>query len=372
MLTLYFNGLLGLQKHVTLNCIIIAAVIVRSVGAVLVLWLIEPSTEAFFIWVAIVSFVQLIVLRIYLVYLLPDAGKLKGEIFKQNLKVWKFAAGMTGISFMAFILTQLDKIVLSKMLTLEMFGFYSIAWVVASGLYYISNPFYSTLFPKFSQLVKVGDSQSEVDLYHKSSQTLAVILIPIAMFIVFYSFEILELWTNDSQIAENVNYILKLLTIGAVLNALLHVPYALQFAHGWTNLALILNAVGVILIFPFLIMAVNAYSSIGAAMTWAFANLFLLLAGMFLMHKRILKNELKFWCIVDNGMPIMVTLCVLGVSRLLFDKANYFLASEKYLLFMYMAIILLITIFMAILSVPYTRQHVVSCLNNHAFIKDKL
>ena len=77
---------------------------------------------------------------------------------------------------MAVILTQLDKIILSKVLTLEAFGYYSLAWMVASGLYYVVSPIFSALFPRFSQLATLDNSQALIQLYHRSCQLMSVIL----------------------------------------------------------------------------------------------------------------------------------------------------------------------------------------------------
>ena len=54
-----------------------------------------------------------------------------------------FAAGNTGITATTLLLSQMDKIVLSKMLSLEMFGIYSLASMMASVLYRIATPFYT-------------------------------------------------------------------------------------------------------------------------------------------------------------------------------------------------------------------------------------
>ena len=59
----------------------------------------------------------------------------KAVFQKQLLKgIWRFTAGMSGISILAVILTQLDKVILSKMLSLEMFGYYTLASMVAMSL----------------------------------------------------------------------------------------------------------------------------------------------------------------------------------------------------------------------------------------------
>ena len=49
-LSLYSGGLLGLERQVELNAILVVMMTVRTGGAVLVLWLVSPTIEAFFLW----------------------------------------------------------------------------------------------------------------------------------------------------------------------------------------------------------------------------------------------------------------------------------------------------------------------------------
>jgi O-antigen/teichoic acid export membrane protein len=64
---------------------------------------------------------------------------------------------MTGIAALTTILTQLDKVILSKMLTLESFGYYTLVFSLASILSQLVTPVSSALFPKFSQIVAGGE-----------------------------------------------------------------------------------------------------------------------------------------------------------------------------------------------------------------------
>ena len=57
-MSLYSGGLLGLERQVKLNQIMAAMSTVRGTGAVLVLWLVAPTIEAFFVWQIVASILQ--------------------------------------------------------------------------------------------------------------------------------------------------------------------------------------------------------------------------------------------------------------------------------------------------------------------------
>ena len=129
----YSGGLMGLQKQVLLNVINISVSILRGAGAVLILWLVSPTIQAFFLGQIVISAINIFLLALFLWRRLPHTDN-KAVFQKQLLKgVWKFAAGMSGISILAVILSQMDKIILSKMLSLEMFGYYMLASIRVSG-----------------------------------------------------------------------------------------------------------------------------------------------------------------------------------------------------------------------------------------------
>ena len=120
----YSGGLMGLQRQVLLNAINIVTSTLRGVGAVLILWLVSPTIQAYFLWQIVVSIINTFLLAMFLKRRLSFGGN-KAVFQKQLLKgIWRFTAGMSGIAILAVILTQMDKVILSRMLSLEMFGYY--------------------------------------------------------------------------------------------------------------------------------------------------------------------------------------------------------------------------------------------------------
>ena len=304
--TIYTGGLRGIQRQVLLNVVQGVSTMVRHFGAVLVLLFISPSIVLFFYWQAFVALITTIVLAACLWKSLPKAEK--KSIFDKGLLVknWKFTSGMIGISVMVVLLTQLDKIILSKMLTLEMFGYYMLAFSVANVLLSLVNPVHSALFPRLSQLV-AGGSEAEIsEVYHKGCQLVSVILLPVAVTLVFFAEEMLILWVGDPIVVSNAHMILSLLIIGTVINGLMTLPYTLQLAYGWTKLTLYKTIVAVILLVPLMVWMVQMYHGVGAALVWIILNVGLLIFEIPIMHQRLLKNEMGKWYRRDIILPVLV------------------------------------------------------------------
>ena len=136
----YSGGLVGLQKQVLLNIINACMSTLRGAGAVLILWLVSPTIQVFLLWQIVISIINAFFLAMFIWRRLPR-GDNKAVFQKQLLKgIWRFTAGMSGISILAVILTQLDKVILSKILSLEMFGYYMLASMVAMSLGRLFTP----------------------------------------------------------------------------------------------------------------------------------------------------------------------------------------------------------------------------------------
>jgi len=316
-LSLYSGGLMGLQKQVLLNSINAAAATLRGFGAVFVLWLISPTIQAFFFWQIIISILHTSMTAFFLWNNLPGAGHRSHFQKDMLLGIWRFAAGMTGISVTAVILTQTDKIVLSKILSLEMFGYYTLATVVANALYYFIGPVFSALFPRFSQLVSINDQAGLKQLYHKSCQFMSVMILPPAIVVSFFSSEILLLWTADPVTVANTHSVVSILVIGTALNGLMNLPYGLQLAHAWTKLGLYTNIIASIVLAPTIYFLAVRYGVIGAASAWVILNTGYVLICIQIMHSRLLKGEQWRWYFNDVGVPLLSALIIAAFWRLL-------------------------------------------------------
>src|SRR5712691_2002096 len=312
---LYGGGLMGLQRHVAFNLLSSITGTANSLGGVLILWLVSPTIQAYVAWFMAISLVDTLSTGLLLWRSLPKAPARPNFSGQALAGIWRFAAGMTGISITSVIQTQLDKVILVKVLPLDAFGYYSLASRVAGGLSYLTSPIVAAFFPRFSQLATENDTQELVRLYHRSCQLLSVLIIPPAVVLTLFSYELLLLWTQDRSIAENSHLMLSLLTVGTALNGIASLPYALQLASGWTQLSLTFNTAATLLQAPLIYIMSVKYGGVGAAMVWVIFNALYILVGLYLMHRRLLRGELLRWYHLDIGQPLLAAAAVGSVWK---------------------------------------------------------
>jgi O-antigen/teichoic acid export membrane protein len=307
--SLYGGMLMGLQMQTSANVLYATFSTLRALGAVLVIQ-ISPSVVSFFQWQVFVSVVQTIVTAAYLWKQVPTHDHKPRFDLGLLHQIKRFAAEMSGMTLMATAFMQLDKLVLSRVLTLEHFGYYFAAATAASGLYIIIGPIFAALFPRFSQLVGRGEEASIRLLYDRASQLMAAAVLPAMAVMVFFAEDLLMLWTRDRQTAENGATILVLLAIGNTLNGLMNVPYALQLASGNATRVLKVNAVLMLVSVPAIIALAYVLGGTGAATAWVGYTLAFWIANAVIVGKGFAYLDRRSWLWSGHLRPAAVALMV--------------------------------------------------------------
>lgn len=207
-------------------------------------------------------------------------------------------------TFLVLLLMQVDKILLSRLLSLEAFGYYALAATVASAIGLMVSPVTQAFFPRFSEIVARDDEQELARAYHRGAQLVTTLAAPAALVLIFFSERILDLWTGDRVLAGEVAPLLTLLAAGALLNGLMMIPYMLTLACGWPGFAVRVNAVAVAVLVPAIVWATVNHGAAGAAWAWVLLNAGYVLIGIRYLHRRLLPQEMWTWYRQDVALPL--------------------------------------------------------------------
>lgn len=312
----YANCLSGLEQQPTLNVINAIFATLRSVGVLAVLLWVSPTIEAFLWWYATVGIVQSITTAIAVWSALPPGSRRARWARHELRSSSRFAGGLFAVGLLAVGVSQLDRLSIATLRPLAELGYYTLALSVAAGLGRMVVPMFNALYPRFSRLVAHGDQAALRGLYHLSSQCLAVVIAAVATVLIVYAHDVLLLWTGDANLAGKLALPMAILVAGSALNGMMNVPYALQLANGWTRLAVTLNAASLLAGIPFCLWAVPHYGMNGAACLWLLANFVSIVAGIPVMHRRLLQGEMARWYLRDTLPPIFAAISMTLVFRL--------------------------------------------------------
>lgn len=309
--TLYEGGLIGLQRQVLLNGIITACATLRGFGGVVVLWC-WPTISAFFWWQVIAFSLQTLCVTIAFWSALPPSPTRARFSLSLVADVWRFASAMTGVVALGFVLTQVDKFLLSRSLSLREYAYYTLAWSAAGGIYFIIAPLYSAYFPRFVHAVE--DSRQDVTgsdkaaplapLYHQACQVLSVTTLPVAAAMIVDPFAVMYTWTGSLSMSSHTMHYLQLMAIGFGLFGLMHMALAMLLAAGNTRTVFFHNLISVALAVPACIYAIGRFGPAGAIGVWIVVNMGYLVLLAPRVHRTLVPHQALSWAFVDVAIPV--------------------------------------------------------------------
>ena len=303
-LSIYQGGLMGLQRQVDVNTIRIIAATAIGGGAALVLWWVSPTVSCFFIWQAFTTLAYVVAMGVALWRNLPRQTRRARFDLRCVRIVMKFAGGMSVIAVAGATLAQMDKIILSRLLPLDLFGYYTLAALIASSLQLFSAPLFNALFPRVSALVAQGAEGSVSRVYHECSQLMAVLIFPLALELCLFAPEVLRVWTGSDALALHGAPIVQFLVAGTAINGIMFLPYSIQLANGWTSLPLTVSVGMCVVMVPAVYFMAAHFGGPGAASVWLAVNVLNLAIAFPLTHRRFLRGEAGRWLGVDMFRPL--------------------------------------------------------------------
>ena len=350
---IYVSSLVGLQRQVLENVIGSSVATLRDLGALCVLIWVSPTLGAFFLWQGLVALLAVAALRIATYRSLPATPRAGRYSASSLLGISRFAAGMTAITLLALLLTQLDKILVARLLPLKEFTYYAVAGVVANALYILVAPISAAFSPRLTELVTRKEELLLRDAYHQGSQMVSVLMGAAAAIMMAFGDRALLLWTMDPTLTGKVAPLLRILVLGTLLNGLMWIPYQMQLAHGWTALGTRVNAVAVALLVPSLFWIVPQYGAKGAAWVWVTLNVGYVVFTIYFMHRRVMPTEKWHWYSQDVAAPLLAAGFVATLCWYVLPKGDGRI-SELLLLVVALALVL----GAAAMAAPLVRRHV--------------
>ena len=354
---IYRSSLAGMQRQVVFNVLSSILATIRGFGAIAVLAFMSSTIQAFFLWQITISFLSLATLAWATYSYLPPAERSGHFSLKALREISSFAGGMVGIAFLSLLLTQSDKILLSKLLSLSDLGYYSFSAVAASSLSVFVGPITQAWYPRLVQLHS-SDNPNELALtYHQGAQLVSVLLGSASLVLILFSQLILELWTQDIELAKKASPLLSILAFGNLLHSTMYFPYYAQLAHGFTGLTIRMNLILVMFVVPAILVLTPRYGVLGAAYIWMFLNCGYFFIGSHFFYMKVMPHEKWNWYLYDVLLPL--TGCALVLVTL---KSALSPPDEVFSQITYLALISFSAILAASICAKHVRSRVISVL----------
>jgi O-antigen/teichoic acid export membrane protein len=312
MCGLYRGVITGSERLVWLGGYNSIIATLRFLGVLPIIIFIGATPMIFFCYQFGVAILELTFLLLYAYLLLPSVPDCKRLpwTWRPLKSVLRFSLTIAFTSSVWVLITQTDKLILSKILPLGEYGYFTLAVLVSSGVMIISGPVSTAIMPRMARLEAENDHAGLIRIYRQATQLVAVIAGAASITIIFYAEPLLWVWTGDRILAHQAAPIVILYAIGNGILAISAFPYYLQYAKGDLRLHLIGNALFVVLLIPAFVWAASRYGGVGAGYVWLMMNLIYFIGWLPLVHRRF-EPGLNFkWYVQDVliiGLVIVIT-----------------------------------------------------------------
>jgi len=307
MAGLYRSVITGFERQVWLgafNAIIATARFVLIIPALIY---VGATPTIFFIFQLFVALIELAVLFVQAYRILPklEMGEILNFSWQPLRNVMKFTFSITFASTVWICVTQVDKLILSKLLSLTDYGYFTLAVLVASVVSLMTAPISQALLPRLVKLSAEGDEKGFIELYRNATQLVCVIVVPITLVLAHFAQPILMAWTGNAEIAQPSAPILVLYALGNGLLAVSAFQYYLQYARGTLRMHMLGIVILALTLLPSLIWATVNYGVMGAGFAWFIINGGYFLLWVPLVHSRLVPGLHRRW-LMNDILPIVL------------------------------------------------------------------
>ena len=304
--SLYSGALAGIQRMDILNIVKVSVISLRLIGGIVVIFL-WNDLSYFLYWTAFSAMVEVTVFHIICLKVMPEMDWRPGFSVSAILAVWGFSLSMNGLGIISMGITQLDRLLISKMLPLESLGYFSLAYMAATAISMVLSALNTALMPSFASAH--GDNAHELMLqrYDKACRVTLFVTGLVLFVLVFFGQPLLEIWVNPIAASESWKA-LALLAIGFWLSASVSSAYNIGIACRQPGPLLKISALSAVVYAPILYFFITIWGIEGSAFAWVLLSVGYIVTIIPMIHKTILGIPILPWF-----MKILFPFAAMGI-----------------------------------------------------------
>jgi O-antigen/teichoic acid export membrane protein len=286
----YLSTMMGLERQVEANIFNIAWGTARN-GAVLLLLLVWPNLTAFFAWQLFVTLLTFGVAKWRIEPVLAPwrpAEELSGIDWAALRRIRGFAAGIFLVALVALANTQLDRIMLSRLLDLEYLGYYNVAIALGTGMIAVASPFQAAIQPRLTAYFSERRGGEAGVLYLQIATLVAVLAFPLMATIAVNSNMVVMAWTGNALVAEKAGALVPPVIMSYTCLGISSLTYSVALANGYTRYNNVLGLASLCISIPGYWIVIGHHGAIGAAILFLAIQASVSIAFHILINRRFL------------------------------------------------------------------------------------
>ena len=313
-IALYSGVLTGVQRMDILNVVKVSVFSLRLLGGILVL-LAWRDLGAFLTWTAFSALVEVLLYAVVTRQIVPAMNWRPGFSLNALRAVWGFSLSMSALAVLAMGITQIDRLLISKMLPLVDLGYYSLAYHAATAISLILSAISSAMMPSFAAAHGGGAWETLLRRYDDANR-LTLYVTGFALFaLLFFGEPLLAVWVNPDA-AAGAWRALALLAGGFWMSAAVSNAFTVAVACRQVGLILKISALSAVFYAPVLYWMISVWGIDGAGGAWLLLNVIYVLVIVPTVHRAILNIPIMPWFFGTLLPFALLGGTVFGLSRL--------------------------------------------------------
>lgn len=357
MAALNRSGIVAYEKQVWINCFDIAISTLRFPVSILVVMVTTGDLITYFTYQASVGALEFVGLRWKFHRLLPGtSGRTQWFSAAELKRILPFAGGIAYATIVWVLLTQLDKLILSRVLQLSEYGYFVLVVTITAGISMISTPISRAILPRMTSLVAAGSIAQMLEVYQSATRYVVCVATPVTLIMALWPHELIFAWSGERAAAEWASDILPLYAIGGGIISITSFQYFLQYAHGDLRLLTRFNTFALVLNVPLIIYAAFEYGAIGVARVWFAFRVLSFLIWVPIVHSRLAPGIHVRWMTLDVLPSFLACLIPILLAYFIYSPQG----SSRIEVFVFFSLIVLVSLCVGLIVssiVPGYRHH---------------
>ena len=337
---LYQGSIIGFEEQVWLNKYKSVLATLKFFGAFLLIVYVSDDIVYFFYYQLLVAIIEFVIIKLKINSYMKVSQKVSPSLVTLK-QIVPFALNMAYVSSIWVFITQLDKLMLSHYLPLNEYGFFTLVAVVSNTILQLFQPIGQAVLPRMTSLLSNTKEKEMIELYHKATQLVSIIVFTVSGMIAVFSYELLYSWSGNIEASIWAAPILFWYALGNGAVALLSFQYYMQYAHGNLKYHVKGNTYFGVIQIIIIAFAVNFYGALGAGITWFGLQTLLLLWWPGFIHNKFAPGIHKDWVFKD----ILPILAVSTVYLTIVKNSAIGFSEDRLILFLtllFMGVVLLV------------------------------
>lgn len=331
--SIYLAVLMGSGRQVLLNKYRILYVSLKAIFTIFIFEYHKVGTVEFFASQITISAFFVVALSVAsyraMGWSIRRVARPQKKDFRSTLS---FGGGMLGITAISAVMMQSERLILSGVVSLEVFNSYVMIATLAGSLLRLVAPIAQAVYPQMCVAWQNGDLARLTSLFHVTADLVVIATASVSAVLLLNLKLVLVTWLGEGAVNGVPDRVGQLLVLAYFVNALSWAPYRLRLAAAKVSLIIKISFALAIIWLPTFYWLTVKYHVVGAGIGFFCYQLTGFFVSARFVFRGVLPSERGSWLIKDVLFPTGAAMSVVWICKQWVDEPASLVCILVYLL----------------------------------------